>query len=240
MDMHTDPLMTRLGATELKQLSPLSDPQVVERILDGDVGAFELLMRRYNQRLFIAARSVLERDADAEDALQETYLRAFQSLRGFEGRSAISTWLTRIAINEALRLRERNTRLGRLHGSDHALQAAVTGNSKMFAATTRNEDQGRLEEALATLNDNERTIVMLRLIHGLSTHEVAECTQLSESNVKVILHRTRIKLANTLTKNSCDQLRHELSFDGARCDRIVERVFASLPRSTSSKSEHRQ
>lgn len=220
--------MTRLGATELQQLSPLSDLQVVERILDGDVGAFELLMRRYNQRLFIAARSVLNRDADAEDALQETYLRAYRSLGAFEGRSAVSTWLTRIALNEALRVRERNTRRTRLHGFDHALQTAATEETTMFAATSRNEDRDKLKLALGTLNDNERTIIMLRLIQGLSTREVAQCTQQTESNVKVVLHRAKLKLADTLTRTTCAELKQELAFDGTRCDRIVDRVFASL------------
>lgn len=220
--------MTRLAATELEQLSPLSDQQVVERILGGDVGSFELLMRRYNQRLFIAARSILNRDADAEDALQETYLRAYRSLGSFEGRSSVSTWLTRITLNEALRIRKRNARRAQLEIADHAPQAGADRDPNMFAPISRDENHNSLQQALGTLSDNERTIVMLRLIHGLSTREVAQSTGLSESNVKVTLHRARIKLADNLTRTSCAQLKQDLAFDGARCDRIVDRVFARL------------
>ena len=220
--------MTRLAATELEQLSPLSDQQVVERILGGDVGSFELLMRRYNQRLFIAARSILNRDADAEDALQETYLRAYRSLGSFEGRSSVSTWLTRITLNEALRIRKRNARRAQLEIADHAPQSGADRDPNMFAPISRDENHNSLQQALGTLSDNERTIVMLRLIHGLSTREVAQSTGLSESNVKVTLHRARIKLADNLTRTSCAQLKQDLAFDGARCDRIVDRVFARL------------
>lgn len=220
--------MTRLAATELEQLSPLSDQQVVDRILGGDVGSFELLMRRYNQRLFIAARSILNRDADAEDALQETYLRAYRSLGSFEGRSSVSTWLTRITLNEALRIRKRNARRAQLEIADHAPQSGADRDPNMFAPISRDENHNSLQQALGTLSDNERTIVMLRLIHGLSTREVAQSTGLSESNVKVTLHRARIKLADNLTRTSCAQLKQDLAFDGARCDRIVDRVFARL------------
>lgn len=220
--------MTRLAATELEQLSPLSDQQVVDRILGGDVGSFELLMRRYNQRLFIAARSILNRDADAEDALQETYLRAYRSLGSFEGRSSVSTWLTRITLNEALRIRKRNARRAQLEIAEHAPQSGADRDPNMFAPISRDENHNSLQQALGTLSDNERTIVMLRLIHGLSTREVAQSTGLSESNVKVTLHRARIKLADNLTRTSCAQLKQDLAFDGARCDRIVDRVFARL------------
>ncbi len=207
---------------------PFSDGEVVARIVGGDTGAFELLMRRYNQRLFRTARSVLPTDADAEDALQEAYLRAYRSLEGFEGRSALSTWLTRIAFHEALRLRRRLSRAAKMERSDRDLLTASVPDQTAGSSMFREDHHRLIDTAFSVLADGDRGVVMLRLIQGLSTRETAESLRMTESNVKVRLHRAKHKLAGALEGAALEQLREELSFDGERCDRMVTRVFARI------------
>lgn len=219
---------------------PLDDGAVVARVLAGDQAAFELLMRRHNERLYRVAWAVLGRDADAQDALQEAYLRAYRALSGFDGRSAVSTWLTRIVFREAVRVREARAmppgRIAAVAGPlerEHPEEGPTMDtrpNASPNASLDREDVLARFDAALATLGDRERAIVVLRWVQGLSTRQTALGLGISESSVKVTLHRARPKLAKSMDARAAGSVRRGLSFDGARCDRLVARVLAAIAR----------
>lgn len=218
----------RLQRTTLEQLAPLTDEEVAGRVAAGDTGAFELLMRRHNERLFRTARSVLANDADAQDALQEAYIRVFNALGGFKERSALVTWMTRVVFNESVRLRTRRSAIRR---REHA--GTPTDASEQHATTPEHlmdgtERMQMFDEAMAALSEQERGVVMLRIIQGLSTRETAASLGLTESNVKVSLFRAKPKMAAALRGTGAEEIRRRLSFDGDRCDRLVADVYRRL------------
>jgi RNA polymerase sigma-70 factor (ECF subfamily) len=210
----------------LQQLTPLSDEQVIARVLGGDVAVFELLMRRHNQRLFRVARAVLRNDAEAEDVVQETYLRAYAHLAQFEGRSSVATWLSRIAFHESLRRRraQRRSRINESADPNTCEASEVSPQDPLI----REEMRKTLAEAIDSLSPGLRAVVMLRLVEGLSTRDTADSLHLSEANVKVSLHRARQQLSESLLKRTECDIRHTFTFGEKRCDRIVNSVFARL------------
>lgn len=196
----------------------LTDEEVVARVRAGDTHVFEVLMRRYNQRLYRAARAILLNDADAEDAVQQAYLNAYRHLDQFEGRARVSTWLTRIVLYEAMsrRRRARDKPLG--SGGDEQIERAASGAPDPEHQTYAGELGTLLESALATLPHGYRAVFMLREIDGLNTAETARQLRLNEATVKTRLHRARDLLQRRL---------HDVTpaaafrFDGSRCDRMV-------------------
>lgn len=212
----------------------MSDEEVVERVLRGEIALYELLMRRYNQRLYRIARGIVRDEAEAEDVLQETYLRAYQNLEQFEGRSKFSTWLTRIAVYEASHRRRQAARLVALPSTEdeggvsmHSLRASsadperTAGNSELRQA---------LEEAVDELTPSLRLAFILRDVEGLSTREAAESLEVSESALKVRLHRARAELRSNLERRFGAVTGEVLAFGAARCDRVVERVMEQIGR----------
>lgn len=224
----------------LEKSKQLTDEEVVERVRAGDLAMYEVLMRRYNQRLYRTARAILHDDADAEDVMQDAYVRAYTHLDQFAGRSAFSTWLTRIAVHEALtRLRSRNrhpqvdvTEYDReisMKTSSNSLdpeQSASTGQLREF-----------LEEAVLNLPENYRTVIMLRDIEELSTAETAEALDLTEDNVKVRLHRGHGMIRNWLFERIGTGAREAFPFMGVRCDRVVEKVFDRIAKLAESRPQ---
>src|SRR5215471_21815032 len=178
----------------------LTDNEIVGRVLDGDVAFWEIIMRRYNQRLFRVVRSIVKDDSQAEDVVQETYVRAFQHLSQFEGRAKFSTWLTKIAIYEAY------ARVRRFDYQKVDSISVLEGQGMDVKAKGRDPEQqiydGELkmvlEKAFDTLPNDYRSVFMLREIEGLSTAETAECLEISEENVKTRLHRARALLQREL------------------------------------------
>jgi RNA polymerase sigma-70 factor, ECF subfamily len=207
----------------------LSDEEVVERVLAGDISLFEILMRRYNQRLFRIARGILTEDAEAEDVMQEAYVRAFRELSTFRGEARFATWLTRIACHDALARARKRRRLVPI--------APITGGEppdppSQALGPEREMENGELRtvlhEAVETLPDPLRAVFCLREIEGLSTEETAGALGLSVENVRVRLHRAKRSLQHTLDERIGREVRRLYLFDGARCDRIIETVFARL------------
>ena len=208
----------------------LSDEDVVARVRGGDTAVFEILMRRYNQRLFRAARAILRDDADAEDAVQGAYLAAYTHLDQFAGAARFSTWLTRIAVREALgKLRTRRRR-GEvdLEGKEEMLMSDETDDSPEKHAARR-ELAGVLESAVDALPEIYRIVFMMREIEQLSTQETADVLELSEEAVKVRLHRARAMLREGLFAKVDRSLASTFPFMDERCDRIVAAVMAKLP-----------
>jgi RNA polymerase sigma-70 factor (ECF subfamily) len=209
----------------------LSDEEVVARVLDGDTSLFEILMRRYNQRLFRVARGILTDDTEAEDVAQEAWLRAFRELAGFRGEARFATWLTRIACHEALARANKRRRLvpitggGDGGGEPPEPPAETPGPERDLE---NRELQDLLRAAVEILPDPLRAVFCLREIEQLSTEQTADALGLTAENVRVRLHRAKRSLRQMLDEKIGREVRRLYLFDGARCDRLVERVFAAL------------
>jgi RNA polymerase sigma-70 factor (ECF subfamily) len=206
---------------------PLSDGDVVRRILDGDSALFEILMRRYNQRVYRAVRAVLRDDDEVEDVMQQAYLNAFAHLRQFAERAQFSTWLIRIAVNEALariRKRERFAWGGDDVAIDELESTAPDPEQQALTAQMREV----MEAELAVLPASYRTVLVLREVEGLSTAETAICLDVSEDVVKTRLHRARAMVRDGLAKRAGVTLESIYPFGNARCDRVVDAVMARI------------
>ena len=208
------------------------DHALIAQVRNGEAAAFEKLMRRYNQRVFRAARSVLRDDAEAQDVVQETFVRAFRHLQDFEERSSVGTWLTRIAVNEAFsRLRR-----SRLFGSlDNETNPQEGGSYSVESNQPGPEDQASSRElrsvliaAIDSLSEDLRTVFMLREIEGLSTLETSEVLQLSSEAVRVRFHRARLALRRQVEKQVGEEVQGLFTFGGTRCDATVRQVFSKL------------
>ncbi|HEY7096416.1 MAG TPA: RNA polymerase sigma factor [Terriglobales bacterium] len=211
---------------------PLGDEEVVARVLAGETGLFEIIMRRHNQRLYRVARSILRKDDEAEDVMQDAYVRAYEHLDQFEGRAKFSTWLTRIAVHEALARRQRSTRYQEIEpgsqweGDPMDRVASLTLNPEQQAADS--EIRVLLEKAIQELPDKYRTILVLRDVEEMSTSDAADVLDISEENVKVRLHRARALLRKGLFTRTGMHCKQVFNFHASRCDRVVEAVFRRI------------
>jgi RNA polymerase sigma-70 factor, ECF subfamily len=181
----------------MQSLPSDTDEQTVSRVLAGEIQEFEVLMRRYNKRLYRAARAILGNDADAEDAVQQAYLNAFRQLGHFEGRAQFSTWLTRIVVHEALSKRRRlRTRTSeRLDTGVHDLVCdKVDPERQTYGA----ELQALLKAAVERLPVSYRSVFVLREVDGLTTTETAHRLALTEGATKARLHRAKGLLKQAL------------------------------------------
>lgn len=210
-------------------ISP-SDIEIVERVLAGDVPVFETIMRRYNQRLYRVARSIIGQDDEAEDIVQETYVNAFEHLRQYKGHAAFATWLTRIAVHAALARRKQRERLDIVDLTDPEHMPMISSaNMDDGQHEASNRELGRiLTVAVDGLPEELRMVFVLRIIQGMDTNETAECLGLTTANVKTRLHRARTLLQERIDERIGVSIRHLYQFGGERCDRIVYNVFARL------------
>lgn len=210
--------------------SELPDAEVIERVLAGDTGLYELLMRRYNQRVYRAVRAVLRDDAEAEDVMQEAYVRAYQYLARFEQRASFCTWVTRIAVNESLARLEKRKRFTSDVNEEGASVTdnleAKSENPEEAAATV--ETRALLEEAILALPYPYRIIVMLRDVEEMNTADAAQVLELSEDVVKVRLHRGRAMLRRELYARAGATNSAAFQFHAPRCDRVVGRVMEKV------------
>jgi RNA polymerase sigma-70 factor (ECF subfamily) len=223
-------MLTTDGHRQTGALEALSDEDVVRRIRRGETPLFEILMRRYNQRLFRVARAIVRDDAEAEDVLQQAYVNAYAHLDQFAGTARFATWLTRITTYEAFarlrrRGRQQETHMG--EGED-AMDGFPTLQPSPEREAFAGELRRALEASLDALPEAYRTIFVLRDVEGLSTAEAAECLEVSEEVVKTRLHRARALLREDLFDRAGLSARTVFSFDGERCDRIVAVVLARL------------
>lgn len=228
-----NPLSERSDRSSLERLTDL---EVVTGVLAGDAGLYELVMRRYNQRLFRIARSILKNDADAEDSVQDAYIAAYFKLGQFRGPDGLGSWLGKIVTNEALMRRRRRVRL-RVVGFDElekpALQEALMADPSLpdtnpEAAVHEKQLQRLLEEAVDDLPDVFRAAFVLREIEQLSVAETAACLGVEPATIKTQVHRARRLLQKNLNTELSAALVSTYQFDGARCDRLVTRVFERL------------
>ena len=211
------------------------EAELVARAAAGDGAAFEILMRRHNQLLFRTARSYLRDDAEAEDALQEAYLRAWRALGSFRAESRFSTWLVRIVTNEALgRLRRASTPTIPLEEAmtslDHGTQAALTDAEDHGPERSAERAQVRslMEARIDRLPDVYRTVFMLRGVQELTVEEVAEALDVPQATVRTRYFRARRLLRQSLAGEMETALGDAFAFDGSRCDRLVAEVLRRI------------
>lgn len=213
-----------------------SDAELVASARQGSGDAFALLMRRNNRRLYRLARSILKDDGDAEDAVQEGYLRAFTRFDGLKGDTTVGAWLARIVVNEALgRLRRRkptvelSTLADRLtEGEGGTAISLAEGTPEQRAA--RREIGRMIERAVDDLPPAFRTAFMLRAVEQLSIAETAACLGIPEDTVKTRLHRANTQLRQALRGELSSLIDDVFPFAGARCDGLMRRVLAGLAR----------
>lgn len=202
------------------------------RVRSGDTAFYEVLMRRYNQRLFRIARAIL-RDADeAEDVVQDTYVKAYASLDQFAGRARFSTWLAKITAYEfAARLRKRKRFQETPPSSDRENQSmgsVESSDPNPEQQALRHEALSFLEQAVDALPAMYRRVFVLREVENMSTDETADCLNLTEETVKIRLLRARHMLRNELYTRVGATGSQAFQFMGTRCDRVVHRVFDLL------------
>jgi RNA polymerase sigma-70 factor (ECF subfamily) len=210
----------------------VGDAELAARVAAGDGAAFELLMRRHNRRLYRIALSVLRDAADAEDALQESYLAAYRAIGSFRGESSLATWLSRLVLNHCLARRRKAQRRDGIFSivpesveSDIAFDADGETPDR---ALVRAELRELLERKVGELPEAFRTVFMMRCVEELSVEETAQLLNIPEATVRTRQFRARSLLRESLAQD-IDLAGEELfGFDGERCDRIVSRVLGAV------------
>jgi RNA polymerase sigma-70 factor (ECF subfamily) len=209
-------------------VSAMTDEDLVLRVLEGEPRLFEHLMRRNNRRVYRAAWAILRNEAEAEDVMQDAYVRAYTHLREFDGRARFSTWLTRIAIHEAF---ARTRRARRQESIDPTSEGNVMPPSSAPTPEQRASDvemRRVLERAIEALPDDFRVVFMLRAVEEMSGSETAACLGIPEDTVKTRLHRARGRLQEILLTELEPKTASTFDFVAPRCDRVVSGVFARL------------
>lgn len=210
------------------------DLDLARRAGTGDGDAFRAIIRRHNQKLYRLARSIIRNDGEAEDIVQETYVTAFAHLSSFRGEASLATWLSRIAINEALgRLRKRQR-------AQTVMLEAPANDAQIipFPLTARPDDPERtmaqrqilalVEQATDALPDVYRTVFVARVIEGLSLEETAELLGIKPQTVKTRLHRARALVRRKLDEQIGPLLLDAFPFAGRRCERLTVSVMKRL------------
>lgn len=220
--------------------SELQDDEIVSRVLAGETALFEILMRRYNQRLYRVSRIILRNDTEAEDVMQDAYVRAYTHLNQFAGKAAFSTWLTRIAIHEALARKRRSGRyeeLDAMPNNGDSMPILKSSDPTPEDGTARAETRLLLEEAIEHLPEAYRTVVVLREVEEMSVAETAGAMGVTEAVVKTRLHRAHAMLRKELYARAKGRTADLYQFHAVRCDRVVKAVFErirSLPAARAS------
>jgi RNA polymerase sigma-70 factor (ECF subfamily) len=224
----------RQPLTTWRSLSDLADDRLVQMARERDRAAFEALMRRHNRRLFRVARAILRDQDAAEDAVQETYLRAFTRLDSYRPSGRFAAWLTRVAVNEALmiRRRERTDTVSLEVVGEAALSSPGPSRDSESPSTEQFVEavhaRSLIEHAIDALPENFRMVFVLRVVEGLDVRETAECLDLNAATVRTRLFRAQRQLRAALIRRLHTESSEIFDFGAARCDRIVEFVLARL------------
>src|SRR3984893_1475897 len=219
------------------QIAPVgtADAELVRRARERDEAAIRAILQSNNRRLYRLARGILRNDSEAEDVVQETYLRAFTHLGDFRGESTLATWLGRIAINEALgRLRRQRPGVEWTSLPPGTLEAQVI----QFPLSATSEDPEKsmaqreihhvVEHAIDELPDAFRIVFITRVIEGMNVEETAEILGLKPETVKTRLHRARTMLRDNVEKKIGPVVMEAFPFAGKRCERMTDAVLKRL------------
>ena len=236
--------MQARDAAQPQNLDALGDAELVQLARERNGDAFRIIMQRNNQRLYRVARSVVQDDSEAEDVVQEAYVRAFGSLGQFRGDASLATWLTRITLNEAL---------GRLRRQRHmvdleVLDAEPSGKTQIIPfplmpvaadperAAAQRQIRNLIEGAIDDLPEIFRVVFVMRDVEGLSIEETADFLGMPPATVKTRLHRARLQLRRALDEQLASTLTEAFPFDGKRCRQSADKVLARLQLVASPKS----
>lgn len=214
----------------------LSDAALVERARLRDPLAFRTIMERNNQRLYRIARAILKDEAEAEDVVQECYLRAFEGLPQFREESLLSTWLTRITVNEALGRKRKHRPTVGVEAIEAAQQASaqiirfpdMNAQTDPERSVAQREIRQLLERAIDILPEPFRVVFVMRDIEELSTEETATLLAIRPETVKTRLHRARRLLRQSLDSEMATTLKGSFPFAGVRCACITEAVLSRM------------
>lgn len=201
----------------------LADIELISRILAGEKQLFAHIVRRYNQRLFRIGMSLLGGEMEVEDAMQATYISAYEHLAGFEQRSSLGTWLVRILINECMARKKKIQRTATRYKEEN-MDSKPTIHTP--SNILQNKELGKLlENALAKLPEKYRMVFVLREIEEMSTRETGDALGIEEPNVKVRLNRAKTMLRENLNGYFKESA---YPYHLSRCDRMVERVSQAI------------
>jgi len=205
----------------------LNDDEIIARILRGEKDLYSIIVRRYNQRLYRVGMSIINDDAEVEDAMQVAYINAYENLGKFAFRSSFPTWLTRILINECLlRLRKRKKTISMNDENAENVMDQNKDPQTPVSVTVNAELRSILNDAIGRLPEIYRTVFVMREIENMNIAETKECLNISEVNVKVRLNRAKAILRDILSAQySKDDILH---FHLSRCDRMVDTVMRSI------------
>ena len=224
-----------MAYAQAPQISPdgAGDAELVRRARDRDEAAIRAIIRSNNRRLYRLARGILRNDSEAEDVVQETYVRAFTHLDNFRGGSRFGTWLGRIAINEALgRLRRRRagveTSLEPEHLNAQIIPFPAPAASDPEKTMAQRQIQNVVEQAIDELPEPFRIVFMTRVVEGMNVEETAEILGLKPETVKTRLHRARAVLRENVEKKIGPVVMEAFPFAGKRCERLTEAVLKRL------------
>ena len=211
------------------QFEQYSDVEIIQKINDGEVKLFEILIRRYNSFLYRIGRTYCYNHQDTEDLMQDAYINAFFNLKKFENRSSFKTWFTRIMLNLCYQKKQKLSFKNEIVGNDFQNEKSKimfhqsTNNEKI----TVNKELGRvLENAIHKIPEDYRIVFSLRELNGLSVAETANALDITESNVKVRLNRAKTMLQKEIKKMYSPQEIFE--FNLIYCDGMVEKVMAKI------------
>jgi RNA polymerase sigma-70 factor (ECF subfamily) len=207
----------------------IPDSEIIHRVIAGEKDLYAVIVRRYNQRLYRVAMSIVNDDSEAEDIMQVSYIKAYENLGKFAFRSVFSTWLTRILINESL-LRLKKRKQSFTVNSDimnNEINRQYTTSSPTPLTKVLNQElKIVLEEAIRNLPEKYRTVFIMREMESMNLAETKECLDISEVNVKVRLNRAKALLRNSLKEYYKKE--DILHFHLTRCDRVTEYVMNQI------------
>ena len=219
---------------------PPSDVDLVEGVRRGEPRAMESLMRRHNRALYRTARAILRDDTEAEDAVQDAYIHAFRAIDTFRGESSVSTWLVRIAANEALQRLRKQKRLAQVIPIDHdngeglMRDIADEQDPGPERSALNSEVRRLIERGIDRLPDLYRTVFVMRAVQEMSVEETAAALEMPEATVRTRFFRARALMRAALEADVDESLVEAFAFDGARCDRIVARVLGHFAAARAS------
>jgi len=227
--------------SQVEKYSGSAEAALIRRAVDKDEAAIRSIIQANNRRLYRVARSIIRDDDEAEDVLQEAYLRAFSSLSEFRGDSSLATWLTRIVLNEALQRRRRRIELpapqidASCAPEAQIIPFPMSGHQSVDPERTmaQREICQLLEHAIDELPEEFRTVLVARVIEDMSIEETADLLGLRPETVKTRLHRARRLLKTSLAEHIGPLFSDVFPFEGKRCERITNAVVRRLNLSSS-------
>ena len=222
--MYSDVHIDHRHSGELPDLS--NENEILKRIIQGEKNLYEFIMRKYNQRLYRVAISIVNNESEVEDIMQIAYIKAYENLDRFRAQSSFSTWITRILINESLlhlKKREHIAHFERENSFSELYQKPIVQTPLMKAINS--ELRSILEFSVRKLPEKYRTVFIMREIENMTVSETMECLGISEANVKIRLNRAKVILRNKLKNYQKEEL---LPFYKPRCNRIVDHVMNKI------------